>query len=53
MTKNVIINRKKEKNYDHYTGKYRGAAHLIWNLRYKSTNESPVVLHTGITVFTI
>ena len=31
----------------HYTGKYRGAAHNICNLRYKIPKEIPVVFHNG------
>ena len=43
-----------EKNYKvrdhcHYTGKYRGAAHNMCNLRYKIPNEIPVVFHNGST----
>ena len=43
-----------EKNYKvrdhcHYTGKYRGAAHNICNLRYKTLKEIPVVFHNGST----
>ena len=34
---NVIIT---EENIDHYTGKYRGAAHSICNLRYKVPKDS-------------
>ena len=37
----------KVRNHDHYTGKYRGAAHSICNLRYKVQREIPVVLHNG------
>ena len=33
----------------HYTGKYRGAAHDICNLRYKIPKEIPVVFHNGFT----
>ena len=33
----------------HYTGKYRGAAHDIYNLRYKIPKEVPVVFHNGST----
>ena len=33
----------------HYTGKYRGAAHDICNLRYKISKEIPVVFHNGST----
>ena len=31
----------------HYTGKYRGAAHSKFNLKYKVTKEIPVVFHNG------
>ena len=47
--------RKKKKKYHkvkdhcHYTGKYRGAAHDICNLRYKAPKEIPVVFHNGST----
>ena len=33
----------------YYTGKYRGAAHNICNLRYKITKEIPVVFHNRST----
>ena len=33
----------------HYTGKYRGAAHSICNLRYKIPKKFPVVFHNGST----
>ena len=33
----------------HYTGKYRGAAHDICNLRYEIPKEIPVVFHNGST----
>ena len=33
----------------HYTGKCRGAAHNICNLRYKIPKEIPVVFHNGST----
>ena len=33
----------------HYTGKYRGAAHSICNLRYKILKKIPVVFHNGST----
>ena len=44
-------NKKCHKVRDHcpYTGKYRGAAHDICNLRYKIPKEIPVVFHTGST----
>ena len=37
----------KVRDYCHYTGKYRGAAHNICNLRYKIPKEIPVVFHNG------
>ena len=33
----------------HYTGNYRGAAHSICNLRYKTPKEISVVFHNGFT----
>ena len=39
----------KVKDHCHYTGKYRGAAHDIFNLRYKIPKEIPVVFHNGST----
>ena len=43
-----------KKNYKvrdscHNTGKYRGAAHNICNLRYKIPKEIPIVFHNGST----
>ena len=40
---------QKVKDHYHYTGKYRGAAHNICNLRYKVPKEIPVVFHNGST----
>ena len=37
------------RDHCHYTGKYRGAAHNICNLRYKVPKEIPVVFHNGST----
>ena len=39
----------KVKDHCQYTGKYRGAAHDICNLRYKISKEIPVVFHNGCT----
>ena len=39
----------KVRDHGHYTGKYRGAAHNICNLRYKIPKEIPVVFHNGST----
>ena len=36
-------NYSKIRNHFHYTGKYRGAAHGIYNVRYKTPKEIPVV----------
>ena len=39
----------KLRDHYHYTGKYRGAAHSICNLRQKTPQEIPVVFHNGST----
>ena len=39
----------KVKDHFHYTGKYRGTAHSICNLRYKTAKEISVVFHSGST----
>ena len=46
-----ISNKKHHKERDpcHYTGKYRGAAHNICNLRRKVPKEIPIVFHNGST----
>ena len=40
---------QKVRDYCHYTGKYRGAAHNMCNLRYNVLKEIPVVFHNGST----
>ena len=40
---------QKVRDHYHYTGKYRGAAHNICNLRYKVPKEIPAVFHKGST----
>ena len=35
------------RDHCHYTGKYRGAAHSICNLKFNVPNEIPVVFHNG------
>ena len=40
-------NHTKVRNHDHYTGKYRGAAHLICNLRYSTQVDIPAFFHNG------
>ena len=42
--KNII-----DRDNCHYTGKYRGAAHDICNLRYKIPKKIPVMFHNGST----
>ena len=39
----------KVRSHCHYTGKFRGAAHSICNLRHKAPKEIPVVFHNGFT----
>ena len=39
----------KVKDHCHYTGKYRGAAHDICNLRYKAPKKISVVFHNSST----
>ena len=41
--------KQKVRYHCHYTGKYRGAAHSICNLRYKIPKEISVVFHNGST----
>ena len=48
------FNNNDKKNYKvrdhcHYTGKYRGAVHNIYNLRFKVPKEIPIVFHNGST----
>ena len=38
---------QKVKDHCHYTGKFRGTAHSICNLRYKVQREIPVKIHNG------
>ena len=39
----------KVRDHCHYTGKYRGAAHDICNLRFKIPKEIPVIFHNDST----
>ena len=41
------INYWKVRDHCHYTGKFRGAAHNICNLKFNVPNEFPVVFHNG------
>ena len=38
---------RKVRDHDHYTGKFRGAAHSICNLRYSTQKDIPVFFHDG------
>ena len=40
---------RKVSDHCHYTGKFRGAAHIIWNLRYKTRKEILLIFHNGST----
>ena len=40
-------NHKKVRDHDHYTGKFRGAAHSLCNLRYSTQIDIPVFFHNG------
>ena len=48
-TDNIDKKHHKVKDHCHYTGKYRGAAHNICNLRYRIPKEIPIVFHNGST----
>ena len=43
----AIKNYHKVRDHRHYTGKYRGVARNICNLRYKAPEEIPVAYHNG------
>ena len=45
----ISIKNHKVRDHCHYTGKYRGAAHDIYNLRYKIPKGIPVMFHNGST----
>ena len=47
--KNTFKIYHKVRDHCHYTGKFRGAAHSICNLRYKIQKEIPVVFRNGFT----
>ena len=40
---------QKVRYHCHYTGNYRGAAHDICNLKYKTPREIPIVFRNGYT----
>ena len=39
----------KVRDHCYYTGKFRGAAHNIFNLRYNIPKKIPIVFHNGST----
>ena len=45
--KNAFKIYSKVRDHCHYTGKFRGAAHSICSLRYKTPKKVSVVYHTG------
>ena len=45
--KNTFKIYPKVRDHCHYTGKFRGAAHSIWNLKYNTQKEIPVIIHNG------
>ena len=48
ISKKVFGEKKKHRkvrDHDHYTSKYRGAAHSICNLRYSTQKDIPVLFH--------
>ena len=38
-------NNKKVRDHCHFTGRYRGAAHNLCNLKYRKPNFTPVIFH--------
>ena len=47
--KNAFKLYHKVRDHCHYNGKFRGTAHSICNLRYKTPQELTVVFHNGFT----
>ena len=47
--KNAFKLYHKVRDHWHYTGKYRGTAHNIFNLKYNIPKQIPVVFHNGST----
>ena len=52
-SEDVFIEYRRFRDLCHYTGKYRGAAHNMCNLGYKTLKEIPVVFHNGSVYFII
>ena len=40
-------NHQKVRDHCHYTDKYRGAAHSVWNLRFNVPSKISVIVHDG------
>ena len=49
ICKKDFNNDGKVRDHCHFTGKYRGAAHNMCNLRYKIPKNIPVIFHNGST----
>ena len=49
ITSNSNHKHYKVRDHCHCTGKYRGAAHNICNLRYKIPKDIPIIFHNGST----
>ena len=49
ICKKDFNNDTKVRDHCHFTGKYRGAAHNTYNLRYKIPKNIPVIFHNGST----
>ena len=45
--KRILKKLSKSRDHCYYTGKYRGAAHSICNLKFNVPNEIPVGFHKG------
>ena len=43
----IIKTEKKVKDHCHYTGKFRGTAHSICNLRYKVPDNIPTIIYNA------
>ena len=43
----IIKTEKRVKDHSQYTGKFRGAARRIFNLRYKVPDKIPTIIHNA------